>query len=96
MTNKEIYLSQAYRIDQRTNSKIEQLRSPRALSKQTTSTITIYPCSDNRNKKKWGCFIVKIIYLKREIDDKIDRTIDLKQKIALMTKRFKNPEYQIL
>ena len=39
MTVKE-YLSQAYRIDQRINSKLEQVASLRALATKATSTLS--------------------------------------------------------
>ena len=44
MTAKE-YLTQAYRIDQRINSKLEQVSSLRDLSTKATSTLTDVPPS---------------------------------------------------
>ena len=44
MTVKE-YLSQAYRIDQRINSKLEQVASLRALATKATSTLSDTPPS---------------------------------------------------
>ena len=48
MTVKE-YLSQAYRIDQRINSKLEQVASLRALATKATSTLSDTPPSGSRN-----------------------------------------------
>lgn len=48
MTVKE-YLSQAYRIDQRINSKLEQVASLRALATKATSTLSDTPPSGGRN-----------------------------------------------
>lgn len=95
MTIKE-YLSQAYRIDQRINSKLEQVRSLRELAEKATSTLSDTPCSGNGNKQKIESVIVKIIDLEHEIDEEIDRLVDLKQEIVSMIKQVKNPEYQTL
>ena len=95
MTIKE-YLSQAYRIDQRINSKLEQVRSLRGLAEKATSTLSDTPCSGNGNKQKIESVIVKIIDLEHEIDEEIDRLVDLKQEIVSLIKHVKNPEYQTL
>ena len=43
------YLSQAYRIDQRINSKIEQVSSLHDLATKATSTLSDIPPSGTRN-----------------------------------------------
>ena len=95
MTIKE-YLSQAYRIDQRINSQLEQVRSLRELAVKATSTLSDTYSSGNGNKQKMEGVIVKIIDLENEIDEEIDRLVDLKQEIVSMIKQVKNPEYQTL
>ena len=95
MTIKE-YLSQAYRIDQRINSKLEQVSSLRELAEKATSTLSDTPCLGNGNKQKIESVIVKIIDLEHEIDEEIDRLVDLKQEIVSLIKHVKNPEYQTL
>ena len=95
MTTKE-YLSQAYRIDQRINSKLEQVQSLRKLAEKATSTLSDIPCSGNGNKQKMESVIVKIIDLENEIDEEIGKLIDLKQEIVSLIKQVKNPEYQTL
>ena len=62
MTTKE-YLSQAYRIDQRINSKLEQVASLRALATKATSTISDNLPSGSQNVQAMEDIIVKIIYL---------------------------------
>ena len=52
--------------------------------------------SGNGNKQKMEGVIVKIIDLENEIDEEIDRLVDLKQEIVSMIKQVKNPEYQTL
>lgn len=95
MTIKE-YLSQAYRIDQRINSKLEQVSSLRELAVKATSTLSDTYSSGNGNKQKMEGVIVKIIDLEHEIDEEVDRLVDLKQEIVSLIKKVKNPEYQTL
>lgn len=95
MTIKE-YLSQAYRIDQRINSKLEQVSSLRELTVKATSTLSDTYSSGNGNKQKMEGVIVKIIDLEHEIDEEIDRLVDLKQEIVSLIKKVKNTEYQTL
>lgn len=95
MTIKE-YLSQAYRIDQRINSKLEQVQSLRELAVKATSTLSDTYSSGNSNKQKMEGVIVKIIDLENEIDEEIDKLIDLKQEIVSLIKQVKNPEYKTL
>ena len=90
------YLSQAYRIDQRINSKLEQVSSLRELAVKATSTLSDTYSSGNGNKQKMEGVIVKIIDLEHEIDEEIDRLVDLKQEIVSLIKQVKNPEYQTL
>lgn len=59
MTAKE-YLGQAYRIDQRINSKLEQVGSLRALAAKATSTVSDTPPGGNRNVHFMEDIIVKI------------------------------------
>lgn len=95
MTIKE-YLSQAYRIDQRINSKLEQVRSLRELAEKATSTLSDTYSSGNGNKQKMEGVIVKIIDLEDEIDEEIDKLVDLKHEIVSLIKQVKNPEYKTL
>lgn len=90
MTAKE-YLSRAYRIDQRIDSKIEQVGSLRALSTKATATISDMPHS-SRNVHSMEEIIVKIINLEHEINEDIDKLLDLKREITGMIKSVENPE----
>ncbi len=95
MTVKE-YLSQAYRIDQRINSKLEQVASLRALATKATYTLSDTPPSGSRNVQSMENVIVKIIDLENEINEDIDTLVDLKREIVGVIKRIDNPEYQTL
>ena len=52
MTTKE-FLNQAYRIDQRINSKLEQIISLHALATKATSTLSDMPVSKTESQSKW-------------------------------------------
>ena len=95
MTVKE-YLGQAYRIDQRINSKLEQVGSLRALAAKATSTISDMPHSGSRDVQSMEGIIVKIIDLENEINADIDILVDLKREIVGIIKAIDNPEYQTL
>ncbi|MHB1154851.1 MAG: DUF1492 domain-containing protein [Eubacteriales bacterium] len=90
------YLGQAYRIDQRINSKLEQISSLRNLATKATSTLSNTPRSPNKNLHSMESIIVKIISLENEINSDIDSLIDLKHEIVNLIKCIENPEYQTL
>lgn len=95
MTVKE-YLGQAYRIDRRINSKLEQIASLRELAMKATSTLTDAPRNPNRNIHSMESIIAKMLDLENEINMDIDTLIDLKCEIVKVIKRIENPEYQTL
>lgn len=94
--NVKEYLGQAYRIDQRINSKIEQVSSLHCLATKANSTLTDMPGSPNRNIHRMEDVIVKIIDLEDEINHDIDELVDLKAAIMGIIKGIDNPEYQTL
>lgn len=95
MTAKE-YLSQAYRLDQRINSKIEQVASLNELATKCTSTLTGMPRNPNRASSTMADAVEKIIDLQNEINHDIDCLVDLKREIVTVIKAIENPEYQTL
>lgn len=95
MTAKE-YLSQAFRIDQRINSKLEQVSSLNDLATRATSVFNDMPGSPNRNIHKIEDAIVKIIDLENEINAEIDQLVDLKVEIRDTIKKVGKIEYQTL
>ena len=95
MTAKE-YLTQAYRIDQRINSKLEQVASLRDLSTKATSTFSDVPPSGTRDVHRMEDVICKIIMLENEINAEIDHLVDLKREIREVISAVKNLECQTL
>ena len=95
MTVKE-YLAQAYRIDQRINSKLEQVVSLRELATKATSTLSDIPPSGTRNLHSMEGIIAKMIDLETEINSDIDTLVDLKREIMVLIKQIQHAEYQTL
>src|SRR5699024_11356950 len=95
MTVKE-FLNQAYRLDQRRQSKIEQLDSLNALATKATSTLSHMPKNPNKATSTMENTICKIIDLQHEINEDIDRLVDLKTEIVAAVKSVENREYQTL
>ena len=95
MTAKE-YLGQAYRLDQRINSKLEQVMSLRDLATKATSTLSDVAPSGTRNVHRMEDIIVKIVDLENEINRDIDNLVDLKRDMVSVIKAVTDPEYQTL
>jgi hypothetical protein len=90
------YLSQAYRIDQRINSKIEQVQSLRDLSEKASATISDMPRSASPNIHRMQDFIAKALDLESEINADLCRLIDTKREIVTVVKCVENRELQTL
>lgn len=95
MTAKE-YLSQAYRLDKRIDSKIEQLKSLNLLATKCTSTLSDMPKSQSAGNSRLEDTVVKIVDLQEEINRDIDSLVVLKRDIVRRIKSVQNPEYQII
>ena len=94
--NAKEYLSQAYRIDQRINSKLEQVMSLRALLGKATGTLTGAPKAATPNPHSMEDTICKMVDMENEINADIDMLVNLKTEIMKCIKQIGNPEYQTL
>ncbi len=95
MTAKE-YLSQARFLDNRINSKIQQVSSLNELATKCTATISDMPHSPNSGGSTMADAVCKIIDLQEEINKDIDRLVDLKREIMGVIKAVPNVEYQTI
>ena len=95
MTAKE-YLSQARFLDNRINSKIQQVSSLNELATKCTATISDMPHSPNKANSTMADAVCKIIDLQEEINKDIDRLVDLKREIMGVIKAVPNVEYQTI
>ena len=90
------YLSQAYRIDQRINSKLAQVMSLRDLLSKATGTLSGAPKAATPNPHSMEDTIAKMVDLENEINEDIDALVDLKAEIMRRIKRVENTEYQTI
>ena len=91
------YLSQAYRIDQRINSKIEQVQSLRDLTEKASATLSdVPPSKGTRNVHRMEDVIAKMMDLESEINADLTRLINLKHEIVTVIKCVESPELQTL
>lgn len=90
------YLGKAYRLDQRINSKLDQVASLNELATKATSTLSDMPKNPNKAISTMENTICKIIDLQDEINKDIDRLVDLKIQIVTTIKNIENKEYQTL
>lgn len=95
MTAKE-YLSQAHRIDQRINAKLEQVMALRALATKATSTLSDMPRAESPNVCRMEDIIIKIVDSENEINAEIDRLVDLKREMRGVIGAVSQPDYQTL
>ena len=95
MTKKE-YLNQAYWLDRRIDSKLEQLSALKDMATRTTSVMSGEVVSHTRNVSSMQDVIVKIISMENEVNADIDRLVDLKAEIMRVIKAVASPEHQTL
>ena len=95
MTSKE-YLGQAYRLDQRINSKLEQVASLNELATKCTWALTGMPRNPSRGISMMAEAVAKIVDMQTEINYDIDRLIDLKREMVKLIKLVDNTECQTL
>lgn len=88
------FLMQAYHIDIRINSKIDQISSLHDLATKATSTLSDMPGSATRNVHRMEDVILKIIELEEEIHGDMNNLIDLKQSIMKTIKKLKCVDFQ--
>ena len=94
--NAQEYFNRAYNLDQRINSKIEQISSLNELATKCTSAITGMPHSPNHGKTTMADTVTKIVALQEEINSDIDSLVDLKREMAGVIKAVESSEQQVL
>ena len=94
--NAKEYLKQAFYLDKRINSKLEQVENLNALATKATSTLSDMPKNPNRGSSKLEDTIVKIVDLQEEINRDIDKLVDLKAEMVGTIKQIQNKELQVI
>ena len=94
--NAKEYLSQAMYIDQRIDSKLEQIMKLRESATKATATLSDMPRPDSPNVQSMEETIVKIVDLEQEINRDIDALVDLKAEARKVISKLDNPEQQLI
>ena len=95
MTAKE-YLNQAFWLDRRINSKLEQLSSLNDMATRGTSVLQQDVVCRTRNVHAQEDIMVKIADMKTEVKADLDRLVDLKMEIMQVVNAVEDPELQTL
>jgi len=95
MTAKE-YLNQACRLDQRINSKLEQVEALRSLTRKVTVSYGGEKVSCSRKVTSMENTIVRLMEAEEDLNRQIDELVDLKRDIAQLIGTLENTDYQLL
>ena len=90
------YLGQAYLLNQRINSKLTQLRLLRGNAVNITANMDDIRVHTSPDHSKMENTILKIIQQEREIDDEIDKLVDLKAEVRQVIKAVPSIEHQLV
>ena len=95
MTAKE-YLGQAYRLDQRINSKLQQVDSLRSLTQKITASYDGEVVSHTRNVTSLQDTIIRLMEAEEELNRQIDELVDLKMDIACLIDQVHNESFRLI
>ena len=95
MTAKE-YLSKAYRLDQRINSKLEQVASLENMAVNCTHAITGMPRNPNPSVSQMEDAVCKIIDIKNNLKDDLAKLLNYKVSILEIIQSVNNLEYRLI
>lgn len=93
--NAKEYLSQVFRLDQRINSKLNQLASLREISKRGTTSIHAKRICGAIHSQMENS-VVDLIDLQHELNEDIDRFVDLQREIRSAINELNKPQYQLV
>ncbi|GHV27012.1 hypothetical protein FACS18948_3680 [Clostridia bacterium] len=96
INTKEAQLGQAYRIDRRIDSKMQQVKSLRDLAVKATSTISNMPRNPSPNLQPMETIVERICELEEEIVRDIDTLVDVKKELYTAIKQIQNVRQQML
>lgn len=95
MTAKE-YLGQAYRLDQRINSKLQEVGSLRSLTQKITASYDGEVVSHTRNVTSLQDTIIRLMEAEEELNRQIDELVDLKMDIARLIDQVHNESFRLI
>ena len=90
------YLSQAYMLEQRIQTKLQHITSLRSLAKTVQSFAGNEPVSHTRNVTRLEDTVIKIMEQEHELNLEIDRLVDLKREIMEVLDEVKDMNYRLI
>ena len=95
MTSKE-FLNQGFHIDRRINSRLDQIARLKELAIKTNVTLSDMPGDPNHDKSKLEDIIVKIVSLEHEVDEDIDRLVEISHDVMKAVNTVTEPEENLV
>ena len=90
------YLSQAYRLNQRIDSKLLQLSQLKDMAVHVTTTMNDMKVQSSPDMQKMETTVLKIIEQEKTLNDEIDQLVDLKSEIKKVIEDVESPEQRFL
>jgi DNA-directed RNA polymerase specialized sigma subunit len=94
--NAKEYLSKAYRLDQRINSKLEQVASLENMAMNCTSAINGMPNNPSKSVSHMADAVCKIIDIKNNLNDDLAKLLKCKINIIEIIQGVNNIEYRLI
>ena len=94
--NAKEYLGQAYRLDQRINSKLQQVESLRSLTRKVTASYDGETVFHTRNVTSLEDTIFRLMEAEEELNRQIDELVVLKMDISRMINRVRNESLRLI
>ena len=90
------YLGQAYRLDQRINSKLQQVESLRSLTRKVTASYDGETVFHTRNVTSLEDTIFRLMEAEEELNRQIDELVVLKMDISRTINRVRNESLRLI
>ena len=90
------YLGQAYRLDQRINSKLQQVESLRSLTRKVTASYDGETVFHTRNVTSLEDTIFRLMEAEEELNRQIDALVALKMDISRTINRVRNERLRLI
>jgi len=90
------FLQQAYMLEQRIETKLQEISSLRALAETMRSFAGNEPVCRSRNVTALEDSVIKIMEQERELNEEIDRLVDLKKEILDVISEVKDLNFRLV
>src|SRR6056297_1451133 len=90
------YLSKAYHLDQRINSKLEQIASLESMAMNCSSTMTGMPSNPSSSVSPMANAVCKMVDIKNNLNDDLAKLLNCKINIIEMIQGVNNIEYKLI